>query len=63
MSWFSSQQIQRDMTSYRYILRAIVLANATLVFTKADIEHPMARIFYTPVSAHRLGETRGISWK
>jgi hypothetical protein len=49
------------MAQDRHILCAIALANATVVFPKADIEHPMERIFHAPVFSHGLGETDGIT--
>jgi hypothetical protein len=61
MARFSSQQIQCHMAQHRHILRAMALANATVVFPKADVEHPMERIFYPPVFAHRVGETDNIT--
>ena len=53
--------MQGQMTQDRHILRSLALANATVVFPKADVEHPMERIFYPPVFAHRVGETDNIT--
>jgi hypothetical protein len=61
MARFSSQQMQRPMAQDRHILCAMALADATVVFPKADVEHPMARMVHTPVFSHRLGETDGIT--
>jgi hypothetical protein len=63
MAWFPSQEIQCHMTQYRHILRSMALANATVVFPKADIEYPMERIFHAPVFPHRLSETDSITGK
>jgi hypothetical protein len=61
MARFSSQQIQRHMAQDRHILCAVLLANATIVFTKADIEDPLERICHAPVLPHSLGETDRIT--
>jgi hypothetical protein len=53
--------MQRPMAQARYILCAMALADATVVFPKADVEHPMERMVHTPVFSHRLGETDGIA--
>ena len=49
------------MAQGRHILGPMALANATIIFSKADIEHPMERIFHAPVFPHGLGETDGIT--
>jgi len=51
------------MPQDRQILCAIALVNATIVFTKTDIEYPMERISCAPMFPHRLGETDGITGK
>ena len=61
MARFSSQQMQRPMAQDRPILCAMALADATVVFPKAAVEHPMARIVHAPVCSHRLDETDGIT--
>jgi hypothetical protein len=63
MTRFSSHEIQRHMAQDRHILCAIALANATIVFPKADIKDPMERIFYAAVFPHRLGEMPSITGK
>jgi hypothetical protein len=47
------------MAQDRHILCAMALANATVVFPQADLEHPMERIFHAPVLSYGLGETDG----
>jgi len=59
MARFSSQQIQRHRAQDRHILCAMALAHATVVVPKADVEHPMERLFHAPVFSHGLGETDG----
>jgi hypothetical protein len=49
------------MAQDRHILCAMALADATVVFPKADVEPPMERIIHAPVFSHRLGETDGIT--
>ena len=49
------------MAQDRHILGAMALTNAAIVFTNADIEDPMERIFHAPVFPHGLGETGGIT--
>ena len=46
MTRFSSQQMQRPMAQDRHIFGSMALANATIVFPKADIKDPMERIFH-----------------
>jgi hypothetical protein len=43
------------------MLCAMALADATVIFPKADVEHLMERIVHAPVFSHRLGETDGIT--
>ena len=49
------------MAQDRHILCAMALANATVVFAKADLEDPMERIFHAPVFPYGLGKTHGIT--
>jgi hypothetical protein len=51
------------MAQDRHILGAMALTDATVVCAKADIEHPMERIFHAPVLPDGLGETDRITGK
>jgi hypothetical protein len=53
--------MQRPMAQDRPILCAMALADATVIFPQADVEHLMARMVHAPVCSHRLGEADGIT--
>src|SRR2546430_11110436 len=47
------QGVERHMSQHHKVLLAVILAHATGVFLKGDVEHPMQTIFDTPVVADR----------
>ncbi len=49
-----AQEIERDVAQDRQVLVAMVFADATLIFAKGHIEHPMQAVLNAPVTAHRL---------
>jgi len=50
---FLFEQIERHVAQHHKVLLAVILAHATGVFLKGDVEHPMQTIFDTPVAADR----------
>ena len=51
-----TNQVQHDFLEQREVLRRVVLANHAVVFTEADVEHPVQAILNGPVRAHGLGQ-------
>ena len=54
---FLFQEVERHMSQDDKVLLTVILAHATGIFSKRDVEHPMQTIFDTPMAAH--GCTKG----
>src|SRR5437016_12093364 len=46
------QEVERHMSQHHKVLLAVILAHATGVFLKGDVEHPMQTIFDPPMAPH-----------
>src|SRR2546428_5585805 len=46
------QEVERHMSQDDKVLLTVVLAHATGIFLKRDVEHPVEAIFDAPVAAH-----------
>ena len=49
------------MAQHHKVLLAVILAHATGVFLKGDVEHPVEAIFDTPVAADRAAKGLSIA--
>src|SRR5690606_42128287 len=56
---FRSNQVQHDRLEQREVLRRVVLADHAVIFTEADVEHPVKSVFDGPVCTHGLGQLFG----
>src|SRR6266508_6291122 len=55
------QQVDGNVTEYGEVLRAMVLADTTLVFAKGSVQHPMHLVLDSPMGTHRMAELPDVS--
>src|SRR5258707_2815949 len=51
---FTLQEVERQMTQDRKVLRAAASAHATVIFAESHVEHPVQSILDVPMGPHNV---------
>src|SRR4051794_1938403 len=56
----SGDQVESDLAKKREVARSRPVAHAAVIFAEGDVQHPMQRVLYAPMSADGPNQDSGI---
>ena len=60
--WLLFQEVERHMSQDDKVLLTEILAQATGIFLKGDVKHPVEGIFDSPMAAHGCAKGSCLPW-